>query len=237
MMQKMMQKILISFDNVRFCYDEICAVEGVSFAIEKNEAVALIGPNGGGKSTILKLMAGVLRPESGRIYRNSSGNESGGVGYVGQNADFDTSFPITVGELVLMGTLGGKIIPYKRYTAAQKDMAKAALKKVGLWDLADRSIAQLSGGQLKRAVIARALACDSGVIVLDEPDASLDADASAMLFSLLKSLTREVSVVLVSHNYKAALDIADRAIYVNKKAVVFGDPGDLRKRLEGGILL
>ena len=222
---------LISFENVRFCYDDICAVNGASFDVMPGEVLTIVGPNGGGKSTILKLMAGILQPESGNIVREA------GIGYVGQNPDFDISFPITVRELALMGTLDSKISPIKRYSREQKAKADDALSRVGLTSFAQRSISQLSGGQLKRAVIARALACDAGVIAFDEPDASLDADAASRLYELLSELRKVAAVVIVSHNFRAALDIADRAMYVNREIRLYDEPAKLKARLEEGILL
>ena len=222
---------LISFENVRFCYDDICAVNGANFDVRRGEILTIVGPNGGGKSTLLKLMAGIMQPESGVILRET------GVGYVGQNPDFDVSFPITVRELALMGTLDSKISPIKRYSVAQKAKADEALSRVGLAKYAGRSISQLSGGQLKRAVIARALACDAGVIAFDEPDASLDADAASQLYELLSELRKVASVVIVSHNFRVALDIADRAIYVNREIRLYDEPKNLKERLEEGILL
>lgn len=221
----------VQFHNVRFCYGEVCAVHGVDFPVASRQLTLLVGPNGGGKSTLIKLLSGLIKPQEGSVERRDSLE----IGYVPQNFYFDTTFPLTVGELVLQGTLPRKIRPFRRYSAAQRDRAAEAMMRVGLEGFERRGIAQLSGGQLKRAVIARAFASSADMIALDEPDASLDIDAAKELFDILHSLKNEKTVVLASHNVDAALGIADTAVYVNKKAVVFASPQALKAALKGGI--
>ena len=221
----------VQFHNVRFCYGEVCAVHGVDFPVASRKMTLLVGPNGGGKSTLIKLLSGLLKPQEGSIERRGSLE----IGYVPQNFYFDTTFPLTVGELVLQGTLPREIRPFRRYSAAQRERAAQAVSRVGLEGFENRGIAQLSGGQLKRAVIARAFASSADMIALDEPDASLDIDAAKELYSILRSLKDEKTIVMASHNIEAALDIADTAVYVNKKAVVFASPEDLKTALKGGI--
>ena len=172
---------LIEFNNVRFCYGEVCAVDGVSFSLAVNEITVLVGPNGGGKSTLLKLLTGLLKPENGSI-SFFNGTETG---YVSQNPFFDMTFPLTVEELVLQGTLPKAIKPFAKYTQEQKQKAVDAVMRAGMKGFENRSIGQLSAGQLKRAVIARAIASDASLIALDEPDASLilKRQKSFMLYS------------------------------------------------------
>jgi zinc transport system ATP-binding protein len=222
----------ITFNHVRFCYGEVCALKDACFAIDRNTLTALVGPNGGGKSTLIKLLSGLLRPEEGEIRRN------GGlfVSYVPQNAGFDTSFALTVREMVLMGTLDRRIRPFSRYDAAQRDKAAQATLRVGLSGFENRSIAQLSGGQLKRAIIARSLASDADVLALDEPDAGLDIDAVRELYALLGDLKAEKTIVIASHHLDAVLPVADAALYVNGGVTVFADPPSLRDTLRGGLL-
>lgn len=223
----------ITFKNVRFCYGEVCAINSVNFSLLEKKMTVLVGPNGGGKSTIIKLLAGLMRPEEGSIiYR-----EGIEVGYVPQDFHFDISFPLTVGELVLQGTLPKKVSPFFRYTLKQKEKAAEAIKRVGLTGYEKRSIRQLSGGQLKRAVIARAFASDANLIALDEPDASLDIEAAKDLYNVLNELKSEKTIVIASHNLETILDIADRAIYVNKNAYEYASPHELKDVLKGGISL
>jgi len=223
----------IEFHNVRFCYGEVCAVNGVNFSLPSHRLSVFVGPNGGGKSTLIKLLTGLLKPQEGTIsYRR--GIE---IGYVPQNVTFDTSFPLTVGELVLQGTLTKQIRPFARYTSAQKGRAADAIRRVGLSGYEQRGIGQLSGGQLQRAVIARTLASSVDIIALDEPDVCLDIDAARELYGILRSLKSEKTILMASHNIQAALDVADRAIYVNKTVREYASPQALKDELNGGISL
>jgi zinc transport system ATP-binding protein len=224
---------IMNFNKIRFCYDEVCAVEGVNFFIQKNTLTAFVGPNGGGKSTLLKIAAGLLKPDKGDVEFEDGLN----VGYVAQNHKIDFSFPITVREIVLSGTLDDKIKPFSKYNSIQKEKANSALLKVGLQDFGARGINQLSGGQLKRALIARALASDAKIIVLDEPDSSLDIDAAKKLYEILYNLKAEKTILMASHNVDNVLSIADTAIYINKTAEIYSNPTELEEKLKEGILI
>jgi zinc transport system ATP-binding protein len=221
----------IEFHNVRFCYGEVCAVKGVNFSLPPHRLTVFVGPNGGGKSTLIKLLAGLLKPQEGTItYRKNVE-----IGYVPQNSAFDTAFPLTVEEMVLQGTLPKQIRPFSRYTSLQKERAADAMRRVGLEQYGKRGVGQLSGGQLQRAVIARTLASSADIVALDEPDACLDVDAARELYDILRTLKGEKTILLASHNIETALSIADRAIYVNKTVREYFSPHALRDELKGGI--
>jgi zinc transport system ATP-binding protein len=223
----------IRFNAVRYCYREVCAVKDVTFSLPADTLTVLVGPNGGGKSTLIKLLTGLIKPDEGTIVRR----EGVEIGYVPQDCQFDTSFPLTVRELALQGTLPKEIRPFQRYTPRQKEKAKEALLRVGLEGYESRGIGQLSGGQLRRAIIARALASDANVIVLDEPDASLDVDAAKELYAMLASLKNEKTIILASHNIDSVLELADKAIYVNKTIAEYASAHALKDALKGGISL
>lgn len=223
----------ISFEDVRYCYEEVCALHGASFFVQEKSITAIVGPNGGGKSTILKIAAGLLKADDGNVEFQSE--ES--IGYVAQDFGVDLSFPITVKEIVLSGTLDVKIKPFSRYSVAQKKKMKDALRKVDLLGFEDRGINQLSGGQIKRAIIARALASDAEIIILDEPDSSLDIDAAKNLYEILSSLKSEKTILVASHSIENILDVADVAVYVNGTAEVFSEPLKLKGKLKEGIVI
>lgn len=223
----------VTFQNVRYCYGEVCAVIGANFSLSEKHLTVLVGPNGGGKSTLIKLMAGLIKPDSGVVTIRKSVE----IGYVPQSYSFDTSFPLTVCDLVLQGTLSNSIRPFYRYTAAQREKAAQAIERVGLGGLEARGLCQLSGGQLKRAVIGRILASDASMIVLDEPDASLDIEAAKDLYAMLSALKNEKTIVLASHNLDTALELADHALYVNQTVRDFPSGHQLKEALKGGILL
>ena len=232
-MNSMEKKTDISFINVRYCYGEVCAVQGATFSLPAKNMTVLVGPNGGGKSTLIRLITGLMKPDAGSItFRR--GTE---VGYVPQNFTFDTSFPLTVEDLVLQGTLPKTIRPFRKYSAAQKEKAREAIVQAGLKGCERRGIGQLSGGQLKRAVIARVFASDANLIALDEPDSSLDVDAARELFEILNRMKLEKTIIIASHSVNSILDIADRALYVNKTVREFAQPAALKELLKGGITI
>ena len=208
-------------------------MSGANFSLRDKELTVLVGPNGGGKSTLIKMLTGLLKPDEGKITLGD-GVE---VGYVPQDFAFDTSFPLTVEELVLQGTLPKKIRPFARYSAAQKERAAQAMAHAGLKGFEHRGISQLSGGQLKRAVIARVFASDANLIALDEPDDSLDVEAAKELYVILNRMKREKTIVIASHHVNAILDIADKALYVNRTLKEFASCAELKERLQGGISL
>lgn len=219
----------IAFKNVRYCFGNVCALNGVSFSVPKNSLTILAGPNGGGKSTLIRLIAGLLTPDEGVI------NGSGMAAYVPQNLNFDISFPVTVKELVLMGMLSRKIRPFYRFSSGQRAAAEDAMRRAGLSDIADRGIGQLSGGQRGRALIARALVSKADIMALDEPDASLDTDAARSLYSMLAELKSEKTIIMASHHIGGVLGIADNVIYVNGTTSVYYSPDEFKEKRGGGI--
>ncbi len=224
---------MIVFNDVRFCYDEVCAVDRISFSAGEQKITALVGPNGGGKSTIIKLLAGLIKPARGSVLVKNNA----AVGYVPQRFSFDDSFPITVREIVLSGTLSQKIKLFARYNRQQQEKAAVAISRVGLQGYEHRGVNQLSGGQLKRTIIARALASDAGIIVLDEPDSSLDVDAAVELYAMLNKLKTDKTILVASHRIDQILDLADAAVYVNKTAQPYTSPNHLKEKLRNGIVL
>lgn len=218
----------ISYKDVRYCYGDVCAVHEATFEFPKNAITALIGPNGGGKSTLVKLLVGLLKPGHGHIEKF----EGATIGYVPQITTFDSSFPATIFDLVLMGTKDNKITPFKRYSKQDKEKACEAIKRLSLNGLEDRSINQLSLGQLKRGLIARAIASGSNILVLDEPDESLDIEASKNLYEILKTLKEDTTIIIVSHHVTEILDVADYALYVMEHVKFYNEPKELQ-----GILL
>ena len=177
------------------------ALEAVEFTVLEGEFFGLIGPNGAGKTVLLKVLLGLLKPDRGtvRVLGRPPGAARGDVAYVPQRAEFDTRFPIHVLDVVLMGRLG-RARMLRPYGAEDRDRARQALERVGLSDLARRQIGELSGGQLQRVLIARALVLDARVLLLDEPTANLDSTVAGRLYELLRDLTGKLTIVLVDHD-------------------------------------
>lgn len=191
----------IEVEDVWFSYDDTPIVQEVSFRLEQGDFLGILGPNGGGKTTLLKLLLGLLKPSRGTI--RILGQEPHGarhrVGYVPQHTDFNIDFPISALELAMMGRLSLARIG-RHYSREDRAKVEAALKRVGMW--ADRStpIGHLSGGQRQRVFIARALATDPEILYLDEPTASTDAEFQGDLYDFLGDLNRKVTIVLITHD-------------------------------------
>lgn len=195
-------KPVIELKDVSFAYDiGPSALEHVSLAVAEGEFLGLVGPNGGGKSTLLKLVLGLLRPGSGEV-RVAGGTPQESrrvIGYVPQYARFVRDFPISVEETVLMGRLGATRL-MGGYRAADREAARLAMTETEVLDLRQRPLGTLSGGQLQRVLVARALACDPRILILDEPTANIDMRAETEIFDLFKALNQHMTIVVVSHD-------------------------------------
>jgi zinc transport system ATP-binding protein len=189
---------VISARGLRFGYGREVVIDDVDLDICERDFLAIIGPNGGGKTTLVKILLGLIRPWSGQITSTLS-ERRGALGYVPQFATFDRSFPLRVSEVVLMGTLGRRGV-LRRYTAADRADVSRALERLGLEPLADLPIADLSGGQVQRVLIARALASDPEILFLDEPTASIDPESREGLREILTELNERIPIVIVTHD-------------------------------------
>jgi zinc transport system ATP-binding protein len=191
----------IAISDLWFSYDGYPVLEDVNLSIPQGDFVSVIGPNGGGKTTLLKLMLGLLRPSRGEVQIFGLNPEKARprVGYMPQHAQLDPQFPATVMDVALMGRLGhGR--PFGPYSTRDKEAVMTALDQVGLRDFYKKPFASISGGQRQRLFIARALASEPDLLLLDEPTANLDAVMEGGLYELLQALNRKLTVVMVSHD-------------------------------------
>jgi zinc transport system ATP-binding protein len=204
--------------DVSFSYDGSPVIENAELCIDERSFVSIVGPNGGGKTTLLKLMLGILKPASGavRVFGQEPKSIRRQIGYLPQSAQFDPHFPISAIDVVLMGRLGTSLTAF-RTSADDRRTAEKALDDVGLLENKDRSFASLSGGQRQRALIARALACEPRILLLDEPTANLDQLVESRLYDLLKSLSQQLTVILVSHDLGFVSRFVERVVCVNRK--------------------
>jgi len=188
---------LISVERLTFGYENRPVLEDVSLAIGSGDFVLVIGPNGGGKTTLLKLILGIIAPWSGTIrYRGDSG---GRLGYVPQFARFNRDFPISVFDMALSGRLDGRNY-LRRYTKESIEKTKSVLADLDLYEKRGKLISDLSGGQLQRVLIARALVSDPAALFLDEPTTAMDAASQSGLLDLLGALQERMSIVTVTHD-------------------------------------
>ncbi|RME44629.1 MAG: metal ABC transporter ATP-binding protein [Deltaproteobacteria bacterium] len=212
---------VISLEDVSFGFEgKSDVLEDVTFSVERGEFLGIIGPNGGGKSTLLKLILGLLEPREGRItvLGTSPAAASRFLGYVPQFATFPRDFPISVEWTVLMGRLG-RTSPWGGFGAEDRRMAFEALERLEVLHLRKKPIGDLSGGELQRVLIARALACEPEILLLDEPTASVDPHAEQSIFELLRQLNETVTILVVSHDIGFISRYIERVACVNHRLV------------------
>lgn len=212
---------IVQFDNVSFSYQEALVLKNVSFEISEGEFVGIIGPNGGGKTTLLKLILGFLHPSQGNIsiFGSPPTLSKNPISYVPQSLRFDKQFPISVLELVLGGRLSH--LPwYGKYSKEDLAAADEALAMVNLSSFKDRAFGTLSGGQAQRALIARALSSKPKLLLLDEPTASVDTQAEGDIYAILKELQGKITIAMVTHNLQATIQLVEKVICVQQTATL-----------------
>ena len=204
---------IIHMENVTVALDGYIVLNRINLSVKPNDYIGVIGPNGGGKTTLLRTILGLIRPMTGKISIMGESPEKGRrfIGYVPQHAVFDRDFPIDVWDTVMMGRLP-KSSPFRRFSEEDSRHAEQALKRVGMTGLESRSIGGLSGGERQRVYIARALATDPKVLLLDEPTANIDIEMEEGFYNLLNEIRKTIAIVLVSH------DISVISIHVDKIA-------------------
>ncbi len=210
----MSDDVIIEIKNVDFRYEATSPVlENVNFAVKRNQSGCIVGPNGGGKSTLLKLLLGLLTPSAGeiRLFGKTPCDARIKVGYMPQYHLLDGAFPITAGEVVRMGRLG---ISGSR--KQHNERVVRAMEEMEVAHLAARSFAELSGGQRQRVLIARALACEPELLLLDEPTANIDPGAEEKFYTVLAALRQRMTVLTVSHDLGFVNRETDLIICVNK---------------------
>ncbi len=208
-----MPQEVVSLENVWVQYNGTPALENINLSINKDDFLGIIGPNGGGKTTLLKVILGLLSPSRGTVtVLGKPPNQSREhIGYVAQLNFFDRDFPVSVWNVVLMGRYS-KTGLVRRYSQQDKAAAEIALQKVGMLDYKGRQMGKLSGGQQQRVFIARALVAQPALLLLDEPTASIDSTMQTEFYELLETLKQQMAIVIVSH------DIGAVSVYINKIA-------------------
>ncbi len=208
----------IHIENLDFSYGNISVLEQVNLSISDKEFVCMVGPNGGGKTTLLKLLLGLLEPQAGTVSVFGESPTAGRkwIGYLPQHAHLDSKFPVTALDVVLMGRLG-KTRNIGPYTKIDRAKACGMLTRVGLDKLAKRPLATLSGGQRQRVLIARALVSEPKLLLLDEPTSSLDDYVERELYDLLLELNEELTVLVVTHDIGFVSSYVDKVVCVNRQ--------------------
>jgi len=229
-----MNHSIVEIRNVCFSYNGQEVLQDVNFDVAEGDFIAMIGPNGGGKTTLLRLMLGLLKPDQGsvRVLGMPAQKASHHIGYVPQEVHGNRSFPITALEVVLMGKLGpGK--RFSRKSRQDREEAMEALARMDMAVLAGRRIDELSGGQRQRVYIARALVTRPKLLLLDEPTASIDTRGQSDFFKLLKDINKDVTILVVSHDllvistYVKSVACVNKRLHYHCQAEITGDMVDM----------
>ena len=234
----------VELHGVTAGYDDVVALEGVDLAIPRGSLVAIFGPNGGGKTTLLKLIAGLLKPWTGsvRVLGGSPGDAARRIAYVPQAEVVDWSFPVSVRDVAMMGRFA-RLGPLRQPGPADRAAVTAALERVGMGELASKQIGRLSGGQRRRAFLARAITAEADLYLLDEPVTGVDVPTQEDLMELLAGESAAgKTVIATTHDLAAASRHFERVVGVNRQihadgpVSLLGDP-DVLARTYGGHLL
>jgi len=209
---------IVEIKNLSFAYHKNNVLEDINLKIEERDFLAIIGPNGGGKSTLLKLILGMESIQKGsiRTFGEKPKKNLSKIGYVPQDTNINTDFPIKVIEVVLMGHIGTKQ-PLFGYAKEETICAMGALRQVGMEEFAQKKIGSLSGGQRQRVMIARALCAHPQILILDEPTSNIDVDGQQQIYELLQMLNQSITIIVVSHAISVVLGFASKVVHINKK--------------------
>lgn len=224
----------VEVHDLRVRYERVTALDGVSFTLPRGTAMGVVGPNGSGKSTLLKAVAGLVEPTSGNVRVLGEPPRElppGTIGYVPQIEDVDWSFPVSVRDVVGMGRYP-RLGAFRRFTPHDRSAVERAIEALDLGKLADRHISQLSGGQQQRVFVARAIAQEPLLLLLDEPTTGVDAATEDALLRVIRGLVADgLPVLMTTHDLDRAPEWFDRLIVVDRKILADGVPAQV---LESG---
>ena len=203
--------VLISVENLSYEVNGLIILKGVSFELRRGEFIGIIGPNGAGKSTLVKIIVGEIKGWRGKV------EVFGKIGYVPQMSDLDRSFPITVEEVVMMGLYPQRGI-FRRYGKQDLERVEKIMDEIGILELKDRLIGEVSGGEYQRAMLVRALISNPDILILDEPEAGVDEMGKATFYRLLDELKNKwnISIIMVSHDIGMVFNKCDSVMCLNR---------------------
>lgn len=214
--------MILNCENVSLSYDGTTVAENINFTVDEGDYLCILGENGSGKTTLINAILGLKKVVGGRIIYGESVRTKN-IGYLPQKQSFNTDFPACVREIVRTGFLGRRgFRPY--YSKAERERAEILMETLGLADFAKRSFGELSGGQQKRVLLARALCSTEKLLILDEPTAALDPIVTEELYEMTKKLNAEegISIIMVSHDVAAATKFATRILHIKHEQLFFG---------------
>lgn len=229
-----MAEKVIEVSNLYLSYNEVNVLDNVNLTVMQGQFLAIIGPNGGGKTTLLKCILGLIEPDRGDIkikeYDIKEGRKL--IGYVPQISDFNKHFPINVKDAILMGRITDQKGFFFNYSKEDKQMAAEIMHDLDIYGIRNRQIGRLSGGQLQRVLIGRALAAEPEILLLDEPTASLDSEARSNIYSILKDINQDITIIVVTHDVSAISSHFDSVACLNRHLHYHGDKDINQKDLD-----
>lgn len=218
-------KAAVKIENLSVSYSAADAVSGINLTVSAGEFVNIVGPNGGGKTTLVNTVLGLIKPDCGTVQIFSKSPSAGKkvIGYVPQNAGVEKNFPITVLEAVETSLLKPGLNMFKRFKNNEKEVCLGYLSMLGIEALSGRQVNQLSGGEFQRMLIARALAREPEILLLDEPTANIDPVSARKIYDILNDLNADgKTVIMVSHDLRFVLESKKRTVYINKTVISDG---------------
>jgi len=215
----------IEIKNLTVYYNKTCALSDINLTVAEKDFLAIIGPNGGGKSTLVKSVLGIVRPQHGeiRIFGRDPEKYAAPIGYVPQFSHFIHDFPISVIDVILTGRLHGRTGLFHRYSKKDYEIAESMLDRLNITHLRNRQISQLSGGQFQKVMILRALATEPELLILDEPTANVDNDSKTQIYEFLKEINRSVTIILITHDTAAISSYVKNVACLNKRLFYHGE--------------
>jgi zinc transport system ATP-binding protein len=200
-------------------------LEDINFTLEKGDFYGIIGPNGGGKTTLIKVILGLIRPWKGTVRVEGEPPERNRhlLGYVPQYRTYDFTYPLTVHEMVVSGRMGLISGPFRKYRQEDHDRARQVMERMGIADLSDRAIGELSGGQQQRAIIARALVSEPHALLLDEPTTHVDPHMEEEFYEILRTLQKRMAILMVTHDMTAISAYVDKIACLNRRLFTHGN--------------
>ncbi|MBN2145474.1 MAG: ATP-binding cassette domain-containing protein [Candidatus Aureabacteria bacterium] len=225
---------IIEIKNLCFYHDQQLVLKDVNLRINAHEFLVIIGPNGGGKTTLLKLLLGLYKPARGsiKIFGKAPQDVLERIGYIPQQTDVNNLFPISVMDVVLTGIRGKKFFQ-RNHSPKHVEKARSVLKRMGVWELKDSRIGNISGGQRRRVLIARALIKDPEILMLDEPTASVDTDGQQQFYETLNELNKNMTILLVTHDISVISKHVHTVACMNQKCF-YHDRGEITEEMIQG---
>ncbi|KAA6334580.1 High-affinity zinc uptake system ATP-binding protein ZnuC [termite gut metagenome] len=213
---------LLSIHNLSAAYDRQMVLHDVNLTVNRHDFLGIVGPNGGGKTTLVRIILGLLKPAEGdiRFYKEGGGVKPVRMGYLPQYNQIDRKFPISVQEVILSG-LGSERSLIGRFTREQRERVRCMISRMELEGLENRTVGELSGGQIQRTLLGRAIISNPQLLILDEPNTYIDKRFETRLYELLTEINKECAVILISHDVDRLKQYAKRMIYIKGTSIPF----------------